>query len=164
MNFYAILVAALANMVIGSIWYNPKVLGKVWMKVTGLTEEELRKSNMVKIFGFSILFSILAAMAMVPIVIHQTHFMSMLMNEPGIHDPSSEMGQFYADVMAKYGNNFRTFKHGMLHGAIMAIFLILPAIGIVGLFERKSWKYIFLHVGYWFVSMMIMGGIISAWQ
>ncbi|MFN8337892.1 MAG: DUF1761 family protein [Saprospiraceae bacterium] len=32
------------------------------------------------------------------------------------------------------------------------------------LFERKSWKYIFLNVGYWGICAMLMGGVISAWD
>ena len=31
-NFLAILVASLSTMVIGAIWYNPKVFGTIWMK------------------------------------------------------------------------------------------------------------------------------------
>ena len=57
MNILAVLVAAIVPMAIGMVWYNPKTLGNAWMKETGLNEEELRKANMVKIFGFSILFS-----------------------------------------------------------------------------------------------------------
>jgi hypothetical protein len=28
------------------------------------------------------------------------------------------------------------------------------------LFERRSWKYIFMNAGYWIVSMMLMGAVI----
>jgi hypothetical protein len=69
-----------------------------------------------------------------------------------------------ADFMAKYGNEFRTFKHGAFHGLMYGLFFVLPVIGTNGLFERKSWKYIFINVGYWTVSLMLMGGIICAWQ
>jgi Protein of unknown function (DUF1761) len=44
------------------------------------------------------------------------------------------------------------------------VFLVLPLIGTNALFERKSWKYIFINAGHWTVSLMLMGGIISAWQ
>jgi len=39
-NFLAVLVTALVPMAIGFIWYNPKVLGTVWQKETGLTDEK----------------------------------------------------------------------------------------------------------------------------
>lgn len=32
------------------------------------------------------------------------------------------------------------------------------------MFERKSWKFIFINSGYWIVNLTIMGGIICAWM
>jgi hypothetical protein len=32
-NFWAVLVATLSSMVVGSIWYTPKVFGNYWMRV-----------------------------------------------------------------------------------------------------------------------------------
>jgi len=40
--------------------------------------------------------------------------------------------------------------------------LALPIIAVSSLFERRSWKYIAIHGGYWVLSLGIMGGIISA--
>ncbi len=34
-NYWAVLVAAISNMVIGSIWYMPSVFGNAWMKLSG---------------------------------------------------------------------------------------------------------------------------------
>lgn len=35
-NYLAVLVAAIASMVLGAIWYSPSVLGKIWMKLSGV--------------------------------------------------------------------------------------------------------------------------------
>jgi hypothetical protein len=78
-------------------------------------------------------------------------------------NPTSEAGQMVAAFLEKYGNEFRTFKHGLLHGVISAISIALPILGIVALFERKSAKYIFIHLGYWVITLGIMGGIICAY-
>jgi len=59
MNWIAIFVSALATLVVGFVWYNPKVFGTAWMKETGLTQEELQKGNMLKIFGLTYIFSLL---------------------------------------------------------------------------------------------------------
>ena len=77
--------------------------------------------------------------------------------------PGSEVNTYFMDFMSKYGSEFRTFKHGAFHGLLCGIFLFLPVLGTNALFERRSWKYILLNVGYWTISAMIMGGIISAW-
>jgi hypothetical protein len=36
-NYWAVLVATLSTMVVGSIWYTPKVFGNYWMKKSGVT-------------------------------------------------------------------------------------------------------------------------------
>ena len=36
-NYIAVLLAALSSMVVGSIWYTPKVFGNYWMKKSGVT-------------------------------------------------------------------------------------------------------------------------------
>ena len=38
-NWIAILLAAMSTLVVGFIWYNPKVFGNIWMKETGITME-----------------------------------------------------------------------------------------------------------------------------
>jgi hypothetical protein len=59
MNFIAIFVAALVPMILGFIYYNPKVLGGVWMAETGLTEEKMKGGNMALVFGVSLILSIM---------------------------------------------------------------------------------------------------------
>ncbi len=163
-NFIAVLVAALLPMLIGSIYYNPSVLGKQWMQSSGVTELLLKQGNMILILGSSFLFSLFLAMSMNTLVIHQMGFMQTLQSVEGINDASSDIGKYAADFFSKHGNNFRTFKHGALHGAISALFLVLPLIGITALFERRSFKYIFIHLGYWLLTFMLMGGLICAWK
>ncbi|MDF1478539.1 DUF1761 domain-containing protein [Leifsonia sp. H3M29-4] len=36
-NYIAVLLASLSSMVVGSIWYTPKVFGNRWMKLSGVT-------------------------------------------------------------------------------------------------------------------------------
>lgn len=156
--------AALIPMIIGAIWYNPKVFGKAWMETTGLSEEQLKAGNMALIFGMCLVFSFLLSISLNFMVIHQFSFYSILQGTPGVDDPNSDVGKMVADFMSKYGHNFRTFKHGVLHGCIASIFTAMPIVGINALFERKSWKYIFIHTGFWFVCMGLMGGTICAFS
>lgn len=165
MNILAVLVAALVPMAIGMIWYNMKTFGKAWINETGLTEEELRKSNMFKVFGFSVLFSFMLSLILQSNVIHQMGITSAFFDyQEQIKDISTPEGALYKQVMDLVGTGHRTFGHGMFHGVITALFFVLPIIGINSLFERKTFKYIFIHVGYWVVTLGIMGGILSAWM
>lgn len=61
LNWLAIIVAALANFLVGGLWYSPLLFGKLWMKENNFTEDELRKGNMPKIFGLTFLFSFIMA-------------------------------------------------------------------------------------------------------
>jgi uncharacterized protein DUF1761 len=37
-------------------------------------------------------------------------------------------------------------------------------IGIISLFERKSWKYVFINGGYLTVALTVMGLILGVWR
>ncbi len=162
LNYAIVLASSLIPMVVGFIWYNPKVLGTVWMNECGFTMESTKTANMAKIMGFSILFNLFVALVLHTIVIHQMGIFSMLADTPDMKDPNSELSVMITNFMAKYGANFRTFKHGALHGFITAIMFVLPIVGTSALYEQKSWKYIFIHVGYWAISLTLMGGVICA--
>ena len=164
MNWLAMLVAAIVPLAVGALWYSPLLFANAWMKSTGLTEDALKKGNMALIFGLTFFFSFLLALILNSVVIHQTHVYSLVMNETGFGDPNSDIGKWLADVMSKYGQNFRTFKHGALHGTISGIFFALPVIAITALFERKGSRYILIHAGYWIVTLALMGGIVCGWQ
>lgn len=161
-NLLAVFLASLIPMVLGMIWYNPKVFGTIWMHEAGLTEERLKGANMPLVFGLSFLFSFFLAFGMQFLVIHQFHFGSILMDEPGFKDPNSELSIYAKSFMDKYGNNYRTFKHGVFHGFIGGVMIALPIVAVNALFERKSFKYIAINFGYWLLSMALMGGVVSA--
>ena len=163
-NWLAMLVAALIPLAVGALWYSPMLFANAWMKATGLTEDALKKGNMALIFGLTFVFSFMLAMILNSVVIHQTHVYSVLLDEPGFGDPNSEIGKWLSDFMAKYGQNYRSFKHGALHGTISAIFFALPLIAINALFERRSGRYIAIHAGYWIVTLALMGGVVCGWQ
>jgi hypothetical protein len=157
-NFLALLLAALSTLVVGFIWYNPKVFGTIWMKESGMTEEKMKGANMALIFGMSFFYAFLISMVIQMLVIHQMGAISMV---GGFNEISSAKPSFTA-FMTDYGDAFRTFKHGAFHGLITGIFFAIPLVGTSALYERRSWKYTLISGGYWTVCFMIMGGIICS--
>lgn len=157
-NPIALLLAAISALVVGFVWYNPKVFGTIWMKEAGLTEESMKGVSMAKIFVLAFIFAFLLAMTMMQMSIHQTGALSLVGGDPSKALPS------YAAFMADYGNAFRTYKHGALHGILAGVFVALPILGTNALFERKSAKYIFINAGYWVVTLGVMGAIICGWK
>ncbi len=158
LNIVVLLLAALVPLIIGAIWYNPKVFGNAWMKSAWLTEEQLKGANMAVIFGLTYVVSLFICFQLSSMVIHQLGAQSMLF--PDVMNEGTEAHKLGIELMEQYGTNFRTFKHGALHGSIAGITIGLPIITIIALFERKKGKYIFIHAGYWVVSLALMGGII----
>lgn len=159
-NFPVILLASLVPMIMGFIWYNPKVFGNAWMKEAGLTKESMEGAKMGRIFLMAFIYSFLVSMAIQFAVIHQFHLSSIVMGDPDMNNPNSDLSKMLVGFMAKYGHNYRTFKHGAFHGTIVGIFLALPIIGTGALFERRSGKYVLISAGFWIVCLALMGGII----
>jgi hypothetical protein len=60
-NYWAVLAAAIAGFVIGGLWYSPLLFGKAWQREVGLSDDELARGNMARIFGGSFVLSLLAA-------------------------------------------------------------------------------------------------------
>ena len=157
-NFLALFVAAISTLVVGFVWYNPKVFGTIWMKESGVTPEKMKGSNMLLIFGTSFFYAFLISFVVQMLTIHQTGALGMIGGDPAIAKPS------YLSFMADYGTAFRTFKHGALHGFMAGLFFAFPIIGTNALYERRSFKYTLVNGGFWIVCLTIMGGIICAWK
>jgi hypothetical protein len=155
------LLTALIPMVVGFIYYNPKVVGGAWMKVNGFTLEGMREgSNMGLSLGLSYLLSVMLAFLLPSIVIHQSHLKSIVLGVDGLGVAGSEVQNLLDAFMTKYGTNFRTFKHGAFHGVIASLFFALPIVGINAIFERRGGKYVLIHLGYWAITLCLMGGCI----
>lgn len=154
-NPIAIPIAAVAALVIGAIWYNPKIgFGNMWLRESGMTEEKMKSGNMAIIFGLSLVFSAMLAFLLMQFTNHQWGALGMIGGDPEVAEASFEA------FMADYGNAFRSFKHGALHGTIFGVAGALPIIGTIALFERKSAKYIFVNAGYWIVTLAVMGALL----
>jgi hypothetical protein len=161
-NFLILALAALVPLVMGFIWYGPLLFQNAWMKQLGFTKESLKGGNMALIFILCYVFSFLMTFFLQFIVIHQTGVYSTLM-ESGATELSGDALTYYNDFMAKYGTNYRTFKHGALHGTLAGLFLALPILATQAMFERKTVKYVAINVGYWVVTIALMGGVICQW-
>src|ERR1700753_1917535 len=60
-NWPAVLVAGLSAFAVGGIWYSRPLFGNAWMADSHLTEEQIKQGNKGKIFGFTLIFSLIMA-------------------------------------------------------------------------------------------------------
>lgn len=158
-NYLAIIVAAFVPLVLGFLWYNPILFGNVWMKEAEMTEEKIKNGNMAVIFGVSFLLSIVLSFFTQFFSIHQLGAVQMIGGDPSIEGILPSFQAFMDD----YGTNFRSYKHGALHGLIAGLTIVFPVMATNGLFERKSWKLIFINTGYWTTALIIMNAIVCGW-
>ena len=155
-NFLSLILAALSTLVIGFVWYHPKVFGTIWMKESGTTQEKMKGGNMLTLLGVSLVYAFFISLILQFSVIHQFGASSMTGGDVSKALPS------YAAFMKDYGSVYRTFKHGALHGFLVGLFMILPVIGTNASYERRSFKYTLVAGGFWIICLMVMGGIICS--
>ncbi len=53
---------------------------------------------------------------------------------------------------------------GMTAGALTGVGWVAMAIGVIGVFENRSWAYIAINGGYMSIAFTVMGLIIGAWR
>jgi hypothetical protein len=135
-NWLAVLVAGISAFAIGGVWYSPGLFGNVWMKDNHLSESEIKSSNKGKIFGFTLIFSLLMAVNL-----------AMFLQDPKTPDCGPKV----------------TITWGMTAGFLAGIWTFC-AVAIHSLFELKSWRLILINGGYTIVALVLMGAIIGAWR
>ena len=158
-NSWLFLLTGMIPLVVGAIYYSEALMGKKWMQLNGFTPEFLKTGNPLVLFGTTYLLSVILCFAFSGIVVHQTSFFQSMM--PEVMEEGSKASAQFEELMALYGNNFRNFKHGAIHGVLFSVLFVLPLIAINSLFERKGWTYIFIHAAYWLITLVLIGGVLS---
>jgi hypothetical protein len=135
-NWVAYGVAVLAQIIIGFIWYHPKVFGTAWARVNGFDINNMKRGNNAVIFGLMIVFTLIF-----------TFWLMINVTGPGQED-------------VKY----HTFQHGVAHATLLTVMVVIPLIGTPALFEQRGAKWVLIHAGHWFVRMAAAQGILSMWR
>jgi hypothetical protein len=60
-HYGAVAAAALVGFLIGGLWYSPILFARVWMRESGVTEAQARQANMARVFGLSLVCSVVMA-------------------------------------------------------------------------------------------------------
>lgn len=133
-NFLAVIIAAVASMVLGFIYYHPSVLGKPWMKEMGYTKDSLKEAQkkMGKMYAISAVLAVITAYVL-------SHVMAL---------SSAFFGA--AGVMT-----------GVTTGFWMWVGFIAPVQYTEVMFGGKSNKLFALNTGYQLASIILMGIVIG---
>ena len=136
-NYAAVIVAAIAQMVIGFLWYGP-LFGKQWMAMMGYGPEKLaeaKNKGMGKYYAFAFVGSLVMSFGLA----HSLVFASAYLQVTG-------------------------FSAGLQGGFWNWLSFIAPVtLGSV-LWEGRSWQLWVLNNAYWLVSLLVMSVILAVWQ
>jgi hypothetical protein len=136
-NYWAVLVAAIAQMVLGFLWYGP-LFGKPWSAMMNFTPEHMAEAR-AKGMGKSLTVMIVGSLLMSWVLAHAIIFASAYL-------------LFYGSLA------------GVTVGFLTWLGFVAPiTVGTV-LWENKPWKLWFLNAGYYLVGFCLMGAILGAWQ
>lgn len=72
-NWWAILLATASTMVVGSIWYMPKVFGNAWMKLAKIDKKKMEKTGMMPILITTVV-SFITAYVLAHVAFLSNHF------------------------------------------------------------------------------------------
>jgi hypothetical protein len=138
-NWIAVLVAGISAFVLGGVWYSPALFGKAWMTENKMTVSDVKAGNAGKIYGWAFVLSLIMA---------------------------ANLAMYLADSPATCPDECaqRTdITWGTQMGFLSGLWPFC-GIAIVGLFEHKSARYIFINGGYLLLALTLMGAIIGVWR
>jgi hypothetical protein len=133
-NYLGVLLAAVASMVVGFVYYSSAVAGKPWMKAMGYTAEGLKKAQkeMGKLYGVSFVVALITAYVL-------NHVMVLSMNF--FHYPALMTGL--------------TTAFWMWFGFIMPVQLTGE------IFGGKKWNLFYINTIYQLVALLVMGVVLG---
>ena len=56
---------------------------------------------------------------------------------------------------------WHTFKHGAFHAVLLGFLFSVPVLVTNSLFQKNNWTNILINVGYWLITIALMGGVIA---
>ena len=159
-NLLVLVAASLIPFLVAFAWFHPKIFGgTTWAAVAGLTQAQNDTPVKAYQLGLSILLNFFIAFGIYNLGVHQSGIFGLVGGNAELLQTGTG-----AAFLAEYGQNHLSFGHGMIHGGIQTVLcFVLPILGYAVIFERKSRKYLFINLGFWIISLALMGAVICKW-
>lgn len=132
-NLLAVIVVAIVSMVIAMLWYSPLLFGKAWMRLIGMSQEQLdraKERGMGKIYLVAFIATLI----------------------------TSYLLAYAIDIVEAV-----SFSTGAQTGFWLWLGFIAPILLNSVLREQKRVKLYVINVLYYLVSLGVMGGILAVW-
>jgi len=132
-NYLAVLGAAVASMILGSIWYSPMLFGNLWMKLSKMNSKDKKKAQQK---GMGKLYF--------------TSFITVLIT-------SFVLANFVDFLQAG------TIVEGMQVGFMVWFGFVATMLLNNVIWGKESIKAYFLNAGFHLVSLVLMSSILTIW-
>lgn len=133
-NYLAVLLAGIATMVVGFVWYGPLLFSKAWMKEMGKTMDDMKagQSQMAKTYGLSFLLSLLTAYILTHVIVFSLNFY-----------------------------HYSLLQTGLTSAFWMWLGFVMPVQATEVLYGGKSFKLFAINTGYQLASLLAMGLVLG---
>jgi hypothetical protein len=156
-NFLVIAACSLIPFLIAFIWYSPSLFGgDNWNKIADIPADKAAVAVKPLKLVLSILLNFLLAFGVFAMTSHDFAMLGLVGGDPELLKTGTG-----AAFLAEYGGKFLTPTHGLVHGLVSTIAFALPVVGYATIFERKSAKYFWVNMGFWYISISIMAIILA---
>ena len=132
-NYIAVVLATLSSMIVGSIWYTPKVFGNYWMKLSGITPSG-KASDAVRPIIVTVIVSFITAWVLAGATDISAHF---------------------------YGGSF--LGNAVLTALILWAGFTAARFVTHDQFDRRPWQLTVLNCAHELVTVALMAVIIGVW-
>ena len=134
-NLWSVLVAAVATVILGFLWYSPILFAKPWMRLMGVDPNDKAKlaemqKGAGKLYGLAFVASIVSAMVLAKIIAITT---------------------------------VNTIPYGMKIGFAVWLGFVTTVQLTCALFGKQPSKLYLINTGYQLVCYLVMGAILAVW-
>ncbi|MCI0449932.1 MAG: DUF1761 domain-containing protein [Chlorobi bacterium] len=134
-NLIPVVIAGVINMLLGALWYSPYVMGKLWMKSMGKTEEEIKQGYSGASMGLVYVVNTIASLLFSYVLAHIVKFASLT-----------------------------TFGEGANAGFWVWLGFVVTTVLPGYLYENRPKMLYFIFIIYQLISIVLMGGVLAMWQ
>ena len=133
-NYWAVVLAAVSSMIVGSLWYMPAGFGKLWMKLTGVKPDRrnMPAGKMAWMYGSVFVASLLTAF----VLAHVTYLANQFFQDSFLSDALQTAFWLWLGFTA-----VRSYVHDT--------------------FENRSWRLTLLNAAHELVTVLVMAVIIG---
>lgn len=135
-NYLAVILAAVASMIVGFVWYGPLLFSKIWMKEMGLTAKdmEMNKDKSNKMYMMSMVGSLVMAFVLSHVMVFS---------------------------MSYFKGAYSSVETGLMSAFWMWFGFVAPVQMTDVLFGGRSMKLWKINTGYQLTSLLAMGLVLG---